>query len=234
MKRKLLVLATCLCLLAAPVFWGEAGSAAAEAFAPARFGGRVIILDPGHGGEDGGALSAAGDRESDINLAIALKLDQLMGLCGVPTVLTRSEDVSLHDSSASTLREKKVSDLHNRVELVEGIDGGLLLSIHQNSYSDPRYSGAQVFYGEAESSQLWGEYTQEVLRLTLNPDNTRTAKEIPDTVYLMGHISCPAILVECGFLSNGEEASLLLTAGYQKKTATALAGACLQYLQMTA
>lgn len=232
MKRDLLVLFICLGLLAVPVFWGKAESSAADVFAPARYSTRVIILDPGHGGEDGGAVSAAGDKESDINLAIVLKIDQIMGLCGVPTVLTRSEDRSMHDSSASTLREKKVSDLHNRVDMVEGINGGLLLSIHQNFYPDSRYSGAQVFYGQAEGSQLWGEYTQEVLRLTLNKDNTRTAKKIPDTVYLMNHISCPAILVECGFMSNGEEVSLLLTSSYQKKMATVLAGACLQYLQM--
>lgn len=234
MKRDLLVLFVCLGLLAVPVLFGETEPSAAEAFAPARYNNQIVILDPGHGGEDGGAVSAAGDKESDINLAIVLKMDQIMGLCGVPVVLTRSEDRSMHDPSASTLREKKVSDLHNRVDMVEGIDGGLLLSIHQNSYPDPRYSGAQVFYGEAEGSQLWGEYTQEVLRLTLNENNTRTAKKIPDTVYLMNHISCPAILVECGFMSNGEEVSLLLTAGYQKKMATVLTGACLQYLQMIA
>lgn len=234
MKRDLLVLFVCLGLLAVPVLFGETEPSAAEAFAPARCNNQIVILDPGHGGEDGGAVSAAGDKESDINLAIVLKMDQIMGLCGVPVVLTRSEDRSMHDPSASTLREKKVSDLYNRVDMVEGIDGGLLLSIHQNSYPDPRYSGAQVFYGQAEGSQLWGEYTQEVLRLTLNENNTRTAKKIPDTVYLMNHISCPAILVECGFMSNGEEVSLLLTAGYQKKMATVLTGACLQYLQMIA
>lgn len=235
MKRELLVLLVCLSLLAVAICWDVGDTEqSVETFTPEKYAGQTVILDPGHGGEDGGAVSAGGDKESDINLSIALRTDQIMGLCGLPVVLTRSEDISIHDPSASTLREKKVSDIHNRVKLVDETEGAVLLSIHQNSYSDPRYSGAQVFYGANQDSKLWGENTQEVLRTTLNEANTRAAKQIPDTVYLMNHINCPAILVECGFMSNGEEASLLQTAGYQKKIATALTGACLQYLQMTA
>lgn len=232
MKRDMMILMICLCALAIPLLFGEAPDPAEQTFAPGRDQHPVLVLDAGHGGEDGGAVSAAGDKESDINLAIVLKLDQIMGLCGVPVVLTRSEDRSIHDPEADTLREKKVSDLHNRVELVEALDQALLLSVHQNSFPDSRYSGAQVFYGAAEGSQLWGEYTQEVLRVSLDNNNTRGAKRIPDTVYLMNHVTCPAILVECGFMSNGEEVSLLLTSAYQKKMAAVLAGACLQYFQM--
>ena len=99
----------------------------------------------------------------------------------------------------------------------------------QNCYSDSQYRGAQVFFAPTDGSQAFGEYTQEVLRVSLNPDNTRLAKQIPDTVYLMNHITCRAILVECGFLSNPEEDQLLQTPGYQLKLASALAGAYLQY-----
>lgn len=230
MKRDMLVLLVCLGLFSASLLAGslmdnrEEGRAVL-ASAPA--GGHTLVLDAGHGGEDGGALSAAGDKESDINLGIVLRLDQIMGLCGVPAVLTRDGDHAIYDPEAQTLREKKVSDLHNRVKLIEGLENPVLLSVHQNSYPDPRYSGAQVFYGGGEDSRLWGEYTQEVLRLGLDEGNNRKAKKIPDTVYLMNHVTCPAVLVECGFMSNGAEASLLLTAGYQTKVAAALAGACL-------
>lgn len=192
---------------------------------------QTLILDAGHGGEDGGAVSANGDKESDINLAIVLRMDQMLGFCGVPAVLTRADDRSIHDASAVTLREKKVSDLHNRVALVAETDGAVLLSIHQNSYQDSRYFGAQVFYRDAPVSKSWGEATQEILRSELDQSNKRTAKPIPNTVYLMNHIDCPAILVECGFMTNREEVARLLTSDYQKKMATVLTGACLQYLQ---
>ena len=231
MKRDMLILVLCFCLVIGGAWFGKNGGEAAEpSFAPAEAGGFQLVLDAGHGGEDGGALSAAGDKESDVNLGIVLRMDQLLGLCGVPPVLTRSEDVSIHDASASTLREKKVSDIHNRVALVESQPSPLLVSIHQNSYPDARYSGAQVFYGRTEESRIWGEATQEILRQYLDESNSRAAKRIPDTVYLMNHISCPAILVECGFMSNREEAAQLQTPEYQKKLAAALVGACLQYI----
>ena len=187
----------------------------------------VYILDAGHGGEDGGASSESGIKESDINLSIVLRLDQLMGFCGRRTLLTRTDDRSIHDLDADTIREKKVSDLRNRVKLAESIDRRVLISVHQNSYPDGRYRGAQVFYGPNAGSQEWGEATQEFLRIALATENTRKAKKIPETVYLMNKISCPAILVECGFLSNREEALQLLDSAYQKKIAAALTASCL-------
>jgi len=230
MKRDMLVLLVCLGLFSASLLAGslmEDGGEGRAVPVSATGKGYTLVLDAGHGGEDGGAQSAAGDKESDINLGIVLRLDQLMGLCGVPAVLTRDGDHAIYDPEAQSLREKKVSDLHNRVKLIQSQENPILLSVHQNSYPDPRYSGAQVFYGGGEDSRLWGEYTQEVLRLSLDADNDRKAKKIPETVYLMNHITCPAVLVECGFMSNGAEASLLLTSGYQTKVAAALAGACL-------
>lgn len=227
MKAHFVVLLSCIGIIA--VFMVISARMEAPALAPAPVSRYTLVLDAGHGGEDGGAVSATGSKESDINLSIVLKIDQLVGFCGISAVLTREDDRSIHDASAETLREKKLSDIHNRVSLIDSIDHAVLLSVHQNSYQDPRYSGAQVFYGSAEGSQNWGEQTQELLRRALDAGNDRAAKQIPDTVYLMNHISCPAILVECGFMSNGEEASLLLTTEYQKKVAAALAGACLQY-----
>lgn len=187
----------------------------------------TLILDAGHGGEDGGAVSVTGAAESQINLAIVLKLDDILGFYGQPAVLLRREDVSLHDGDAQTLRQKKTSDLHNRVEAVEKIDGGILVSIHQNSYPQQRYHGAQVFYAPTQGSQELGQYLQMALRDGLDSENTREAKQIPDTVYLMNHVSCPAVLVECGFLTNPTEEAMLRDETYQRKLAAVLAAGLL-------
>ena len=195
--------------------------------------GFTVVIDAGHGGEDGGAVSPSGTVESGINLEIALRLDAILGLYGADTVLLRTEDISLHDPDAQTLREKKASDLHNRVEMVESIPNALLVSIHQNTYTGSRrYHGAQVFYEDEVSSRQLAENAQEILGQSLEPANTRQAAKLPGTVYLMEHITCPAILVECGFLSNPEEDALLRTAAYQTKLAAALASALLSHVPM--
>lgn len=199
-----------------------------ETLAVCRYPQETVVIDAGHGGEDGGAVSVSGVAESGINLAVAKRLDQLLGLYGVRTVLLRSEDVSLHDSSATTLREKKVSDLHNRVERIEATANATLISIHQNTYQSAKYHGAQVFYREEEESLPFAAITQENLRTALDPGNTRTPAKIPESVYLMNHIHCRAILVECGFLSNPEEDKKLQSGAYQTKIAAALCGSYLQ------
>lgn len=189
----------------------------------------TLVLDAGHGGEDGGAVSLSGVPESQINLAIVLKMDDLFGLYGVAPVLLREEDISLHDDSAVTLREKKVSDLKNRVKAIESVDRAVLLSIHQNTFSDQRYHGAQAFYAPTEGSQQLAASIQNAIRMTLQPDNSRQEKKIPDSVYLMNHITCPAVLVECGFLTNPGEEEQLLDSSYQKKMAAVLVAAWLNY-----
>ena len=186
-----------------------------------------VILDAGHGGEDGGAVSVTGVPESQLNLEIVQKLRDILALCGTDPVLLREEDISLHDQSASTLREKKRSDLQNRVAAVESMEGATLISIHQNTYPSSQYHGAQVFYASTEGSQALAEHFQSVLREQLQPDNGRAAKQIPDSVYLMNHITCPAILVECGFLTNPGEEAKLRDPGYQRQLAAVLAGAWL-------
>lgn len=230
MKRDLLLLFLCLFVLFAASYFGRKQVVSVSASAPED--GPILILDAGHGGEDGGASSAVGSKESDINLNIVLKTEALMAFLGVRTELTRSEDRSMHSEGASTLHEKKVSDLKNRVEFVNSVPDAMLISVHQNYFTDSRYSGAQVFYTGGDVSRQWGEGTQELLRQVLNPDNNRAAKVIPDKIYLFSHIGCPAILVECGFLSNGEEASLLLTDAYQRSISMALVGAYVRELQM--
>lgn len=193
----------------------------------ARAGENTLVLDAGHGGEDGGAVSGNGIPESGINLDIVLRLDQIMGLYGVAPVLTRDGDYAIYTDGAKTLREKKVSDIRNRVALIERQPGATLISIHQNSYPNPKYSGAQVFFSAAAESRTLGEHIQQGVAAALDPGNQRVATRIPDTVYLMNHITCRAVLVECGFLTNPQEEQLLRDPNYQTKLAAAVAGAYL-------
>lgn len=182
----------------------------------------VYIIDAGHGGEDGGAISVTGTSESQINLAIALKLEQLFALYGHCPILVRREDISIYDPGSESLHEKKVSDIQNRVSLVESTPNAILISIHQNSYPDSQYDGFQVFYAPTANSQELAEVVQTSLKSNLNPENSREVKQIYDTVYLLNHISCPAILVECGFLTNPVEAEKLETDSYQMQLAASI------------
>ena len=186
-----------------------------------------LILDAGHGGEDGGAVSLTGTPESQINLAIVLKLRDIMGLYGVDPTLLREEDISLHDSGADTLREKKRSDLKNRVAAIEEVEDVTLISIHQNTYPGSRYHGAHIFYAPTEGSKALAEHFQNSIKTALQPDNERAVKRIPDTVYIMNHVSCPAVLIECGFLTNPEEEAMLRDEDYQRKLSAIIAAAWL-------
>lgn len=186
-----------------------------------------LVLDAGHGGEDGGAVSLTGAPESEINLAIVLKLRDALGLYGVDPILLRETDISLHNSDADTLREKKRSDLKNRVAATEEVEGGTLLSIHQNTYPGSRYHGAHVFYAPTEGSKELAEHFQNSIKTALQPDNERAVKRIPDTVYIMNHVTCPAILIECGFLTNPEEEAQLRDEDYQRKLSAVVAAAWL-------
>jgi N-acetylmuramoyl-L-alanine amidase len=190
----------------------------------------TVIVDAGHGGEDGGAATASGVLESHLNLQIALRMEQFLALCGIEPMMIREDDVSIYTGSCNTLSEKKVSDLKNRVQIVNAVPNGLLVSIHQNHFSQSRYSGAQVFYASTEGSRDLAQEVQNELRIALNNDNHREIKEA-SSVYLMQHIDCTGILVECGFLSNPEEANLLQKDEYQKKLTCAICGAVSRYLE---
>ena len=202
---------------------------AVETGAPAPAGKTVWIIDAGHGGEDGGAVAADGSKESDINLAVARRLDALLLLLGEETRSTRASDISIHDGSASTLREKKRSDLENRVALVNGTQGALLVSIHQNSLpSSKRTHGAQVFYGKKEGSAALANSVQTALNQTVNAGNEKTEKAIDASIFLMKNVTAPAILIECGFLSNESETALLKSGDYQQRLAVVIASGLLQ------
>lgn len=167
----------------------------------------TIIVDAGHGGEDGGATSCTGVLESQINLEIALRLNDLLHLLGYKTTMIRTTDISVY-TEGKTLAAKKISDLKQRVSVINASSQPVLVSIHQNTFSDSRYSGAQVFYAPTQDSKELAVAMQTALIKACNPDSNRKAKPA-DGIYLMQHITCPGILVECGFVSNlGEEAKL--------------------------
>ena len=183
---------------------------------------QTVVIDPGHGGQDGGAVAGDGTEESRINLAISLQLEQLLRFAGVRTELTRREDIMVCDPGLETMRQRKVSDLHNRASFVNGVPNAVLLSIHQNSLpsSPVTHEGAEAL--------------ARTLQAGLNPAvNTHRAKEpkpIPDSIYLMNHVDAPAVLVECGFLSNREEAARLQQEDYQKTLATVIAAGYLRWM----
>lgn len=197
------------------------------AFKSCRLAEKTVIIDPGHGGEDGGAVSATGEKESVINLSISHKLDDLLHFYGVNSIMTREEDISLHDSGARSIREKKNSDIHNRVAMVNAMDRALLISIHQNSFPEGKYHGMQLFFANESSKEL-AKRIQENVRVFLDASNKRQALKIQPSVYLLNHVTCPAVLAECGFMSNPEEALLLQEDSYQKKIAITIAAAFFQ------
>lgn len=189
----------------------------------------TLVIDPGHGGEDGGAVSCTGVTESSLNLEIGVRLHDLLLFLGYRSQLTRESDTSLHDPSAQTVSEKKVSDLKNRVRMVQNTENAILVSIHQNYFSKEQYSGAQVFFAPTPGSLALAGTVQERLRSSLDPKNHREAKESL-TVYLMKKITCPGILIECGFLSNRAEEEKLRSGAYQKQLVCVIACGLTEYL----
>ncbi|MBR4290337.1 MAG: N-acetylmuramoyl-L-alanine amidase [Oscillospiraceae bacterium] len=208
-------------------YWGSAATTAVAQMIPLERH-HTVIIDAGHGGVDGGATSCTGKLESAFNLEIALRLNDLMHLLGIHTKMIRTSDISVY-TQGETIASKKVSDLKNRVKLVNETENALLLSIHQNTFSDSRYSGAQVFYSQKGEGQLLAESLQSAFIQTLNPGSNRHCKPA-DGIYLMEHIEKTGILVECGFLSNPEEEAKLRDQTYQQKLSCVIAATVCNFL----
>lgn len=189
----------------------------------------TVVIDAGHGGEDGGATSCTGMLESHINLQIALRLNDLMHLLGINTEMIRTTDTSVY-INGNSIAEKKVSDLKERVRLINDIEQCVLISIHQNFFSDCRYSGAQVFYAPTGGSREMAHILQSSFKNAIDPTNNRQIKKA-DGIYLMQNIHCPAILIECGFISNSEEAVLLQNEDYQKKLCCVIVSGYLAFIK---
>lgn len=186
-----------------------------------------FILDAGHGGIDCGAVSCTGVFESKINLEIALRLNDLFHLLGYDTVMIRTADTSIY-IQGNTIAAQKSSDLKERVRIVNETKNGILLSIHQNHFSDSYYHGAQMFYAKTEGSKELAGLMQTAFVTALNPGSNRKEKQA-EGIYLMKHIDKPGILIECGFLSNHEEEAKLKKVDYQKKICCVIVSACSQY-----
>ena len=187
-----------------------------------------IIIDAGHGGEDGGATSCTGKLESGYNLEISLRLNDLLHLLGYETYMIRTQDVSIY-TKGETIAQKKISDLKERVRICNEREGAVLLSIHQNNFSDSRYSGAQVFYADTEGSQTLAKQMQQNLKSALNPGSKRDAKKAC-SIYLMEHIQCTGVLIECGFLSNTQEEAKLRDPASQKQLCCVIASTLCNFL----
>ena len=193
----------------AAVLYAGLRPACVPAFAAQGADAVTVVIDPGHGGEDGGAVSPDGVMESQINLAVSHRLSDLLRFAGQRTLLIRTEDVSVH-TEGDTMRARKVSDIHHRVEIVNATEGAVLLSIHQNSLPSSRVThGAQVFWNTGEGAETLAGVVQDALNTAINTGNEKLPRKIPATIYLMNHVSVPAILVECGFLSNSTETARL-------------------------
>lgn len=192
--------------------------------------GSVIYIDPGHGGEDGGAVSVTGVQESGINLEISLRLRDLLQLCGMSTKMTRDGDYAIYSDGCQTVAQKKASDLRNRAALLQQEPGAILISIHQNQFPEEKYHGAQVFYNQGTNSEQFAKFMQEALKNGIDPENHREIKRAQD-IFLMEQIENTAVLIECGFLSNREEEARLRDVEYQKRIACAISAGLLEFIE---
>lgn len=181
--------------------------------------GKVIVIDAGHGVPDEGAQSSRGTTEAETNLKIALKLQNLLEQSGCTVILTRSDENAIYDLDKKTLREKKISDIRNRVKIGNSASADLFVSIHLNKIPQQQYWGWQCFYNSKnENSIKLAKQIQSNLNEAIQKDNKRVVMKL-DSVYIMKHVEIPITIVECGFLSNSEEEKQLLEDEYQNKLA---------------
>ena len=180
----------------------------------------VVILDAGHGGIDGGCTSAEGVPEKGINLNILLRLRDLLCISGYDVIVTRDTDMSIHDKGIEGIANQKSSDMDNRLELFNSRNDAICISIHQNQFTEPKYKGAQMFYSDNNSkSETLARSLQGNFRRLIQPDNEREIKLCGKELFLCYYSQNPTVMVECGFLSNPDEAALLNTEEYQGKVA---------------
>ncbi len=192
----------------------------------------LIIIDPGHGGIDGGTSGGDGTLEKDINLALSHKLNAFLTSMGFSTFMTRTDDRLIGEDT--TIQSQKRRDIMKRLSMVEEQDNVILLSVHQNYYEQPQYSGFQVFYTENNSAnQKLATCLQETVVSLMQPQNDRQIKTVGSEIYLLHHCTKPAVMVECGFMSNVKELSLLKNENYQSQMAFSLGSGLIQYINET-
>lgn len=197
------------------------------------YGQPSVIVDAGHGGFDGGAEGTGGTKEKNINLAISLKLRDMLSTMGVNVIMIRDSDLSVEDDGFNTIRKKKVSDIHNRLKIMEDNPSAIVVSIHQNKFTQSQYWGAQVFYGvkQKEQGAALAQIIQENICNYLQPENKRKIKEGYKSIYLLQNAPNIMVMVECGFLSNGDELRKLTDPDYQGKLAVVIAASVLEFIK---
>lgn len=201
-------------------------------YLPASASATTVVLDAGHGGEDGGATDAKGRPEKDLNLAVTLLIRDYLTENGVSVVLTRESDTMLYDKNSEYAGSKKRQDLEARVAICNSVENPFFVSIHMNSFPQSKYHGLQVWYsGRNEESKILAESIQNRIKERLQPENERAIKQATDSIFVLQHLDCPAVLVECGFLSNPEEAERLQDPAYQKELAKEISLAILKSLE---
>ncbi len=182
----------------------------------------VIIIDAGHGGEDGGAIGIDGTYEKEINLQIALKTNEILSVFGYETHLIRDTDRAIH-TTGNSIRERKVSDIHNRIATMDLYEKCIYLSIHQNKYSDSTVWGAQTFYSaNINESQEIARFIQNAISSQLQPQNKRQIKMSNNDIYILKNATKPTVMVECGFMSNQNELNELKNNDYQNSMALSI------------
>lgn len=190
----------------------------------------TLVIDAGHGGFDGGAVGATGVCEQDINLSIAQRVQALAGFFGVPTVMTRPDNQALGYDPSRPVRENKVTDIKERERIVNETPNPIFISIHLNKFSDAQYHGAQVFYSVKHAGgRTLADALQQSLIAGVDPTNHRQAKQAESSIYLLKKLTCPAVIVECGFLSNPNEEQKLTQPDYHKQMAVCIVRGYLQY-----
>ena len=191
--------------------------------------GKTVVVDAGHGVPDEGAQSSNGTTEAETNLKIALKLQNLLEQSGCNVILTRSDENAIYDLDSKTLKQKKISDIHNRVKIGNESSADIFVSIHLNKIPQQQYYGWQCFFKEGnEQSINLAKQIQENLNESIQKENKRVAMKL-DNVYIMKHVEIPISIVECGFLSNPEEEQQLLDDTYQNRLAWGIYNGIIDY-----
>ncbi len=194
----------------------------------------VIVLDAGHGGLDSGAVGKSGLLEKDVNLSIVLGLRDMLELSGFEVVLTRDEDISIYDPGTEGVRNQKLSDMDNRLEIIQSYPDSIFLCIHQNNYTDPQYFGGQMFYNNNHpNNRTLAQIMQNRFAL-LQPGNDREIKLSGEELYLLKSNKNPSLMIECGFLSNADEEAKLSTWEYRQQVAFTIYGGLMEYIDATA
>lgn len=193
----------------------------------------TVIIDAGHGGFDGGAVAADGTVEKEINLNISLMLQRILLINGYEVIMTRTSDSATDDVETKAIGTRKKSDLKNRLELMEDYPHAVFVSIHLNKFTTSAASGAQVFYTpNYKEAAVLGKLIQDSLIARVQPENTRVIKQGTDSTYLLKNAKIPAVIVECGFLSNSRDLQKLKNTEYQSQLSFAVAAGIMDfYLQ---